>query len=415
MSTKSEELQRKERVRLRWQILRHAIQHQTVLHNSGFPGFGLLKQSPATLEVPKDASSRLILDSKNLLESTVVCLLASMALYPNQLVHSFVVARAHDNNGETTLVELPSGMEQYVIQQCDLEACQITFQHDEQGNLSLFVHISSCRPSTASTLHDLHYYTYPSDPPHSVQILTRQRQQPKLTLQDLVTHRHTGGIDNTGSVRVWDAEPTLVWALQRAVFACSELVITELGSGHAALAALSLNKNARRIQITDGHSDSILHNQVHVQLMITVGLMDMCKQVDCRVLRWSTDWHIAQSLEPADVTLISDCTHFQRYHLALLWTMLQCTRMEGEIWMCQPNRTGSLSNFLNLVDELNRQGVSPLLNLQERQYDEILCRHNHFLSNCAEYDPDRHFPRIFVLRKLRLATREDHNWVLSKQ
>jgi predicted nicotinamide N-methyase len=266
----------------------------------------------------------------------------------------------------------------------------------------------------------------------SVRILTRERTPPHadgsrhrhriVSLQELVSH-HTQQVDNTGNICVWDSERTLAWALlhqqrhddrtethgdniQRSVL--------ELGAGMAALAAFCV-KDATTVYITDGHSDCVYNNQVNVRLMRAAGILDCDEQeqqsprVECRRLLWSAEPASCVERMEADCTLVSDCTHFHEFHAELFWTAVLHTAVRGEIWMCQPNRSGTLQRFLKLVEAVNVQNScdAALLGIEERLYKELDDKHDKFVLESSSYNPNLHRPRIFVLTKLRPESEDD--------
>ena len=270
--------------------------------------------------------------------------------------------------------------------------------------------------------------------------------------------------------------------------------VLELGAGMAGLAALSLGPYAHRIVVTDGHLHCVQNNRVSVHLTrawqaTTTRTMDHSKgsssswpnRVDCRPLLWTlgdpttptsedatastqsssgandNDSATSWTTNVADLTLISDCTHFEDYHGALLWTLLHCTQVEsGRIWMCQPERGQSLQRFVDLIHAVNKQSTTttttsvtngdtnnttttttthhtPLVQiLGEPHFDRLEQLHQHFMGRSQQanqpgeddtsstfttmgdpyYRPNVHRPRILVLRKLRPLTDEDRHVIL---
>jgi len=299
-------------------------------------------------------------------------------------------------------------------------------------------------------------------------LLVRERVAFKPTLKELVSHQDVqrGGVDNTGNVCVWDSERTLAYILSRHEGveelddSAGPVVITELGSGQAGLAALSLCLCLRRIGmrkmavcLTDGHVDCVLNNRINVRLMKAAEILPDEQDciVHCRQLLWSASSDDGNAEggncdecgtdpilppPPADYTLISDCTHFQNFHAELFWTLIRCTRTgSGQIWMCQPDRGNSLQRFLALVETVNDGDVGgggPLVQVQERRYERLEKIHRELMvyrrgaaddggedvessipDRCRHYNPNIHRPRIFVLRKLRNENDEDRRRALG--
>lgn len=252
-------------------------------------------------------------------------------------------------------------------------------------------------------------------------LIHEKRQRAVSSLQELVRHRSTG-IDNTGDVCVWDAAVTLAWALvlhqqqhpKSTNFSdANPTTVLELGAGMAGLAGLSLfqmvqasaTKPPVRLYITDGQISAVKNNRVHCRCM---GFEE--PSVHCQVLQWDTSPTNA-SLQSA-YTLVADCTHFTEFHGHLFWTAVYHTAVEGVIWMCQPERTGTWKQFLHLVEAVNTAASSPLLSVQEKSFPALQRKHETFAQNSA-YIPHLHLPRLFVLTKLRPEEESDRQVVLS--
>ncbi|KAL7579730.1 hypothetical protein ACA910_021872 [Epithemia clementina (nom. ined.)] len=327
-------------------------------------------------------------------------------------------------------------------------------------------------------------------------------------------------VDNTGNVCIWDAEKTLTWALAQQLLQNQEVhdtdistkllplieqpdsssssssasaspcpsvgTVLELGIGMAGLAGLFLSQcgAARRVILTDGHDQCVQNNRINVRLTnaCTRSLMQSNHATtmstsasafqqnhtpECRVLLWALDDHVPDKdlWDCADLTLVSDCTHFEHYHGHLLWTLLQCTKLQtGRIWMCQPERGKSLKRFRNLIEAVNRYRtqqksdlkvvsndghetttmpaapvqVGPLVEIMgEPNFPKLEEMHESFLGKpplgslnsssdnkigvasaldggggvCEGgnpfYRPNVHQPRLLVLKKLRSLTEQD--------
>jgi hypothetical protein len=250
----------------------------------------------------------------------------------------------------------------------------------------------------------------------AVTLFVRERVHRNLSLQEMVSQVHTAGIDNTGNVCVWDASKTLAWAVHRDVKNNNNVqTVTELGAGMVGLAGLSLaawcrdNSSSSKLQqlyVTDGHAAAVQNNRVHVSLLRAADLLPVDCQVQCCTLKWSIDNNDENNSmlpPPSDWTLVADCTHFEEYHAALFWTLCRCTAVSGTAWLCQPDRAGTLQRFLNLVAAVNTKNDDPLplWHAQERCYEVLQSKHEHFLRHSTAYNPNLHRPHIFVLEKLR--------------
>lgn len=261
-------------------------------------------------------------------------------------------------------------------------------------------------------------------------VVTRERRttMQRRSLHELVSHQRHDAVDNTGNICVWDCERTLCWVLQQQEQQKQERLfhtILELGAGMAGLAALSMAASAfddatrtdcsvprSKIYITDGHADSVLNNKINVCLMRAAGLLSEYVAVECRRLKWTIDTTKQSSLQ-ADLTIVSDCAHFQEYHAELFWTLVTHTVVGGQILMCQPLRGCSWERFFALVVAVNNNNTQPLLTTQERTYSELEEKHEHFSKTDPNYNPSIHQPRIFVLEKIREAVEADRRAVLQ--
>jgi Lysine methyltransferase len=243
-------------------------------------------------------------------------------------------------------------------------------------------------------------------------LLTREPQDhAKLSLQDMVSHRHNQGVDNTGNICVWDSEKTLTYLLWnhskellehiRENGGCSfqpttnhnnnKVCILELGTGMAGLSAVTLgmqlvlstcttNFAEPRIQVTltDGNATAVHNNKVNQYLMeqyyqqllkdgttTTTKTPYLALDIDCQLLVWTTDMEnptesslsSSQSIpHPSNIVLVSDCVHFQNFHAALAMTTLRNLNVGGTAVFCQPMRGDSLDNFCHLLDVISFKG-----------------------------------------------------------
>jgi hypothetical protein len=217
--------------------------------------------------------------------------------------------------------------------------------------------------------------------------------------------------------------------------------------------------------ITDGNIDCVQNNEINVSIMrwmnvlpsslsslaatataaaaasgasddstsdITAHNNNGTIQMDCRQLIWS--YYIPMDPDiVADLTLISDCVHFETYHGELLWTIV--THTCGKAIFCQPNRTPSLPNFLQLIDHVNNDSVTnrndkcgPLVQMTEQILDPLQEKHDLFMMQQQQqatngdnehnsydyyYDPDKHRPRIYIMDVLRRPNEYDRHCIMS--
>jgi hypothetical protein len=227
----------------------------------------------------------------------------------------------------------------------------------------------------------------------------------------------------------------------------------------------SQSNNDYHFYITDGNMDCVHNNQINVDVMRAMKVLppldtdgeDSSIQtnlrnvtIECCQILWSLDYPVGysqkdhddsrQMMTKADVTLLSDCIHFEEFHGALLWTLV--THTIRRIIACQPNRTPSLQNFLSLIHHVNencsdsypsdqRQSQSPLLRITEHEYSELQVKHDAFVQQGNDnrnnvgkdysynyfddnhYDPDKHQPRVFTFDLLRLPTDVDRQCIID--
>ena len=257
-------------------------------------------------------------------------------------------------------------------------------------------------------------------------LLVRERSSEQvISLQELTSHHGENSIDNTGNVCVWDCEKTLLWAILSFPSNDNFNRVLELGAGMAGLVGLGLAavQRATNVVITDGNPGSLQSNRTHVRLMEASPCPLQCT-VDLRLLPWALnaneegDTFRELQLHPANLSVVSDCTHFERYHGHLLWTLIQCTAVDGQIWMCHPDRGASLERFLDTVkvltefDDKNYSGRRSLLRLEEMSFSLLDEKHVQMEKEDPHYRPNVHRPRIFRMWKLREATEEDRSIIL---
>ena len=431
----------RERANGRWKILRNALlsasskrqsaedattNHAHSIHR--FPGYNMLPTKEMTNETRegliKHVSSIHVTKFPDQIESA---LLIQLALSKEDTIAAGTEFRFHCSNtilfNQLDLTGLADSIKsnlhidvvcEWINSQC-LQIRMIRAVPRLHSNLQYpLVVISDTLPTTTTTT-------------TTTSLFIRQRTSQRLTIQELASHQFHQGVDNTGNVCIWDAEKTLAWALiqeyREQQYTSSIKTITELGVGMAGLAALScaaVFKELQDVYLTDGHVDCVRNNKVNCELMRTQlpTTGSSCNaRLHVKQLLWTVDDHIPAetSLRRADWTMVSDCTHFQEYHAALFWTLIQCTKLGGTIWMCQPNRGQSWNRFVQLVEAVNAERDDSLVSIREKQYTTLNAMHQEFLLQAKScfYDPDIHQPRIFCLQKLREADVHDKQVALQ--
>lgn len=322
----------------------------------------------------------------------------------------------------------------------------------------------------------------------------KQSQQSQSTIQDrveaLLSHR-THGVDNTGNVRVWDAEATLAGFLLSVVFNGTDTVgcngngvdntnlsslkdnlhsmltntgtnekeetinnILELGAGQAGLAGLSLaaafisdnderdnrledraNMNPLHLVLTDGHPKCVSNNTVCADMMKQAS---NSLKIDTSLLLWDSSPSGAEACRQLNrlltnnpvesvedgqyqLCLASDCVHFQEFHDGLLLTIARALAVNGVALLCQPRRGTSLDNFRTLVNELNASGNGkPLfeVHLFDDFYPKVTEMHSSLMNTkqiqstnttpLQRYDPNWHRPLLLALKKVSLYDETFH-------
>jgi predicted nicotinamide N-methyase len=248
----------------------------------------------------------------------------------------------------------------------------------------------------------------------------------KSRVDALLSHRINNGVDNTGNVRVWDAEATLAGFLlsallteefievdttgieaedltkledlrsriKSALFTNDEgcrlekCNILEMGAGQAGLAGLALAEATSSVSamkpielfLTDGHPKCVENNRycaglirgrddvnIHTKLL----LWDSSDKgaEECRCI--NRESHKSNMLEldqnyldngSFHICLASDCVHFQDFHDGLFCTIARTLAVGGIALLCQPKRGSSLQNFMSIIDTVNNAG-NPLFQI----------------------------------------------------
>jgi hypothetical protein len=373
----------------RWKLLREAITQQSISRSEPqFQGYQLIPESQTLLLNADDLESvidrlkAIPNDCNDIVGFMEVSLLTIVTLSPSCHCIAFRSSKELFQSiclGDVILM---------LKQRCSLNNCSIHCEHDNLLTVSFSL---SWDPS----LYTFRQFTV-SD---SVHCIVRERAKIKLSLEELTSHTRT--VDNTGNICIWDCELILTWALQQCEWlqSTADLTIAELGVGMAGLAALSLARKATTIYLTDGHPGSIQNNQINLSMMRCLNMLPSQCSYHVLLLPWSLD--VTERHIQADITVVSDCTHFDEYHGALFWTLLACTKVGGTIWMCQPNRGKSLDRFLNLVQAVNAANTHKLVEMEELVIPLVEQKHQKLSETDRTYNANIHRPRIFNLRKLR--------------
>jgi len=202
------------------------------------------------------------------------------------------------------------------------------------------------------------------------------RERPKdmsVGVNGLLSNMLHGGIDNTGNVRVWEAEQILLFYLAEKVSSgelnLSSKCILELGGGMTALAGLGLARLCRQkgfnksyFAITDGHPDCVRNQKVCLAMNHSMDRKDETADAEVTLtpassflLRWSRgdlygDLDIVIQNNPKqkfDVIIAADCLFFRDFHDDLLWVLDNALdQTDGVVYCLQPRRGDTMATFL---------------------------------------------------------------------
>jgi len=412
MSTKEKDCVtslRDERAKARWSILRNVLIEKTRSLSSAettttthsihrFPGYQLLERRPVDDTKSLFTSLQYFKwDSQQSLDANVdglaVACFAFSAAFPTGKA-----MKLHDSPPITEWIDI-------LKSRCESTISIVSTEYKE----SVLLLIQEKPKATKFAV-----YEYVLDDKYG--ILTREPRQSRLSLNDLISHRTTG-VDNTGNICVWDSEKTLAYLLYNHIdafgFGTGPIRrILELGSGMAGLAAVALAMRIRelsdvespvQVTLTDGHSDGVQNNQVN-QLLTKASLHEGYNgiSVSAKVLLWKVHAEM-DGIDPQDLVLVSDCTHFHSFHAALAVTTLRSLRIGGLAIFCQPARAESLDNFCRLLQSVPT--LSSIEWLQHRILEEQDIRGTETYPDL--YDRSLHHPKLMIVRKLRDLTSED--------
>lgn len=224
---------------------------------------------------------------------------------------------------------------------------------------------------------DFMRYSVPTSPSSAIDVYTRERPKAMgVSAAGLFSNVIHDGIDNTGNVRVWEAEQALLFYLVHAMTTTQFLQsfrnkrVLELGGGMTGLCALGLANLCNTLgvenvhfTVTDGHPDCVSNQRVCIEMNASMDLRlkrsvpPLQTVITSHLLRWSVgDKHgdLAQ-IKPEsimfDVIVAADCLFFRDFHEDLLWVLDNSLSANGVIYLLQPSRDGSMELFLSKVSE----------------------------------------------------------------
>jgi hypothetical protein len=367
-----------------------------------FPGYQLLERRPADAKALKSSLQEFKWDSEHSIQTNVqrlcVACLAAAAAFPTGMRMNM-----HDIPPDRSWIDT-------LKSNCESSVSIIVIE--DKGSLTFLIQ----EKSKASK-----YAVYQYELNEQCRILTREPRENRLSLHDLVSHRTTG-VDNTGNICVWDSERSLAYLLYHHLDDIDSFLskplrrIMELGTGMAGLAAVAIGMRLNEshdaelpieVTLTDGHLDGVQNNRVNMLLTrASIGADSRhpyCGlRVSEKVLLWTTSAETSL-LEPQDLVLVSDCTHFQSFHAALAVTALRSLRVNGAAIFCQPPRAESLDNFCKLL-----KSVPDLLSLEWVNHPMLEDSDVRARASYPDlYDPALHHPLVLMIRKLRDLTNDD--------
>ena len=423
---------KEDRAKARWSILRNVLlekarsstsSSQTQKHSiHRFPGYQLVERRPADTKPILASLQDFQWNSKDSIEDNVqklatVCWAVAAACPTGTRIQ---VHHAPPSPSTTTALWMDS-----LQTRCE-STVSITDVAEEKGILTMWIQEQSKAFSKFSV------YEYGLD--DRWRILTREPRETRLSLTDLVTHRTTG-VDNTGNICVWDSEKTLAYLLYHHLDAFANVLtqpprrILELGTGMAGLAAVAIamqlltdsksidTATPTRIEVTltDGHLDGVQNNQVNqVLTKASLGADSLHSYLRLHITEKVLLWTVIverEGVEPQDLVLASDCTHFQSFHAALVVTTLRSLRVDGCAIFCQPTRADSLDNFCTLL-----QSVPDLCSMEWINHPSVEdCDVRAKESYPGLYDTTLHYPKLLIVRKLRDLTIGDSNEFVKQQ
>jgi len=423
---------KEDRAKARWSILRNVLlekarsstsSSQTQQHSiHRFPGYQLVERRPADTKPLLAFLRDFHWNSENSIEDNVqklatVCWAVAAACPTGTRI------QVH-NSPLCTRIITASWLDSLQTH-CE-STVSIIVVTEEKGTMTMWIQEKSKAFSKFSV------YQYMLD--DELRILTREPRETRLSLTDLVSHR-TMGVDNTGNICVWDSEKTLAYLLYHHLHAFATVLsqpprrILELGTGMAGLAAVAIamrlvndsksmdtaTPTPIEVTLTDGHLDGVQNNQVNqVLTKASWGADSLHLYVRLHITEKVLLWTISterEGVEPQDLVLASDCTHFQSFHAALAVTTLRSLRVDGCAIFCQPTRADSLDNFCTLLQSVPDLSSMEWINHPSLEECDVRAKASH----PGLYDTTLHYPKLLIVRKLRDLTIGDSNEFVKQQ
>eukprot|EP01032_Pedospumella_encystans_P015890 gene15890-18151_t len=244
------------------------------------------------------------------------------------------------------------------------------------------------------------------------------RENPRdagLSVKSLLSNK-LHGVDNTGNICVWPAEPLLLHTLLN-VRKFTEMVrdkrVLEIGGGMTALAGLGLAVAGicASIAVTDGHPDCVANQNVCIAMSKqehatkeTNALPSHPLNITSQVLHWSPAVNAEQvaSLTKShsqlfEVVIASDCLFFKDFHADLLHTLQQLLVPGGVGLFLQPARDKTLYKFVALCTDSGAftteiiEDYSPQVSGLRAEYLEK--------KEALGYVEDIHYPTMLIIRR----------------
>ncbi len=120
---------------------------------------------------------------------------------------------------------------------------------------------------------------------------------------------------------------------------------------------LARSTDLRSVVLTDGNPTAVENERICVQLNSTPKKQ---MQVDCRILVWDrkdTAGQLVEVLSAAgggkfDIIVGADCLFFSDFHQDLLHVLQVSLAPNGEVWLLQPPRGGTMDQFVSMAEKL---------------------------------------------------------------
>ena len=176
-----------------------------------------------------------------------------------------------------------------------------------------------------------------------------------MTRQDLLKACENA-VDNTGNVKIWPSEITLANFLLKNSYLFEEKRVCELGAGKSGMAAIALAIKLKdkigKIMISDGNEECWESIKRNLQLNKDAIGEENLSRISVKCIVW--DENLKLSENKYDYIWIADCLFFRKYHRALEHTLselLEDSDEEGRVFIMGPNRSNTLWEFIDEVDQ----------------------------------------------------------------